>query len=276
LAVDENGGVWTVLFDYDKIFYPTICNLIRWENGEAVESIPVADTGSMQFERLFILPDGRFIFTYYNEGGALAIAEQTETGEFTISYPVFYYTNLFPDPDGILHLYGIFEESKFIIHISGTGTTGFRFRIVGIAPGKGITSQSPMGIDSSGNFYFSALLDNNYFYLFESNGVWSTYEKWLERECDDFCQSIAAGVDADNRPYTVVSRCERNKIDVSCFLRREPDGVRAEYINGIDVQNRPIFVDQTSSSGNTIAAVAVLWATDDTQPLWLYVRREKN
>jgi len=124
-AIDEDGHFWTTLWDSDHDVYPTSCNLARWEADEIVEIVPVMETGLVDFDKLFVMFDGRFAFTYIDGGYQDSIVMQTVEGDFVKGESPAQF--MVPGPDGDFHRPGLFPRG-FLIDRYGNPTDGFTSR----------------------------------------------------------------------------------------------------------------------------------------------------
>jgi hypothetical protein len=276
LAIDNNGGVWTIFWDCYHTYYPIDINLTRWEDGQVAEVIPAIDGGILDFSKLFILNDGRFTFVYANEGGALAVAEQTASGEFARTFPPFFWAEMSPSSNGELNSFRIMDN-KMIFRMHGSGSSGFHSGFAGIAPAgfNGNFGAPHIGVDSEDNFIYSTFLDDYALYLARFNGTSTTFEKWTNEPGEKFCPHYGDGVDHQDRPYVLLTKCDYNHRYVNCVLRKEADGIRTEHLGRILDEEGAVFYDQTSSMEGQTAAIALM-GKEDGYSLRLFVRQRMS
>jgi len=264
LAIDEDGGVWTTAWDPQHLFFDVTLNVVRWVDGEIVESKPVVDSGLTSFVDLFILPDGRFVITY--NYGNFHVLEEREDGTFAEkSFATEY--DFAVGPDGQLHYLSSGYESFWYVH--GSPIQGFSFSTHGSLPAPQMY-QSPVGVTSDGMVTYSPFMEDRRLYLVQYDGVELNVQPWTPTPLPRWISGgHAAGIDFRDHPFAMISTMDHEP-SILCYLSWRENGIQAEIIDTPHFCWRSLFQDQSSSlNGQNAALVAQI---DDGNHLWIYRR----
>jgi len=128
------------------------------------------------------------------------------------------------------------------------------------------------------NLYFSTAREEYVFYLAKYDGRTTFFQPWTDLPTHEFQSSCMTGVDDDERPYVLVISDLAGKWSDYCFLRREKEGVRSEFVAHYGDQAGNYYNDQVALSAGAVGAVADLLGhknNDDTlyHFLRLFVRQ---
>jgi hypothetical protein len=234
---------------------------VRWEEGEIAEVVPVADIGISQFYKLYTLADGRFLL-YFAYGVAQAIY-QTDAG-FVMTYPNFDAESYVPDANGVMHFIGCLGLRN-LLHDFGSDTQPFRVEWLGRSPEDFNPSMEPPWTAVDANFalhYIGFLNDYRIWHVYE-DGTAVRSEVWSPSLKDRACPWYLGGLDEMDRPFISFGTCSGER-PVTCFVRRETAGVRAEIIENADLYGGTgVFDDQAISSSGRIALSTVFLESDD-------------
>ena len=261
LVADSDGGVWTVLFaPYDNEVFPTKTNIVRWEEGQIAEVIPVFDDVSYWFNKLFIHQDGRFAFTHLDGSFTDSLVEQTSEGDFiSISNGVPGILKLVPDSEGVWH--NLFSKTPFpiLFESAGTAQSGFQIKPIGFTPytpsgfGSAGVAIDPDGVIYSTEEYDEPLLD--YYYLIKYDGTVTTFTKWTETDRYLFGSWPIMGMNNMSQPYFIVAYDLPDELPENrlCMLTHTDNGTSGELISPIDAS----FVshDVACSDSNELALI---------------------
>jgi hypothetical protein len=262
LVTDSNGEIWSVLFAPSDAGFTKMCNIVRWEEGQIAEVIPVFNDIAYHFIKLFILQDDRFAFTYYNGAGAFSIVEQTSEGDFISMImngtPGSTYRR--PDSTGVwrdMFAFSIFDNLMLFENF-GTIQSGFQSLFLGFAP------ESPSGgvyglvIDHDDNIFSTQQFGGyfgDYYYLVKYNGSSVVYDKWMEEPGWDFDGNPIMGINALSQPYFIVvydlpDDLPENRL---CMLTHTDNGTSSSLIGSIEGTSYP--QDVAYSNSNEIALI---------------------
>ncbi|NLH47400.1 MAG: hypothetical protein GX444_02240 [Myxococcales bacterium] len=253
-ATDAEGRLWTVLWDPYNELFSTDCSLVRWQKNEIVEVIPVSDDWFVDFTHLFILPDGRFAFTFDDSGYQYSMIMETTDGQFVKAYPnLGTYT---PDSEGIFH-HPVIIDNGWLFEDYGNPLVGFQRKFVGRVPNhlSGISDKTggQAGINANGRVTFSTWFIDLHLWLISYQGHKIVSVRWPGLDVWDNWDFSAMDVDPLGRPYGAVSLFGDAPFS-NCFFRYEAEGVRTEYFSGGG--NNDVWVSQVAASET--GAVAVL------------------
>ena len=269
LAVDEDGGVWTTAWDPQHLFFDVTLNVVRWVDGEIVESKPVADSGLTGFGDLLILPDGRFVITY--SYGGFRILEERPDGTFAqklfggglLDYAV--------GPDNLLHQLSAGYEQFWYLH--GSPINGFSLTAHGTLPAQQMY-QSPIGVTSDGVVTYSPFMEDKRLYLVQYDGIDLSVQTWTPSPLIRWVAPFAAaGVDQHDRPYAVISTKDYEDA-IFCYLNWCEDGIRAEVIEQSSTWWWATFHDSSTSPNQQVAVLA--GQVEDGHHLTIYNRTNQN
>jgi len=258
LAIDSHGGVWTTFTDFNFAYSSKMFNLARWEDGILVEILPVLNNDLLGVNQLFVLPDDRFTFHYYST--YYTVVEQLSDGQWTGYYfEIFPHTELAPDPNGILRLAGMPGFGTLVWYVAGTASSGFTTGVAGWAPAElldDMSANSKAAIDSAGNAYFTAYLDDYRIWLGKYDGLTTEFTPWREETISsrDFQGCVGHGVDDQNRPFITLPSGNLRP-NGNCFIYKSDIGIHSEFMGSIGEMSSVIQYDQASGSNGRVATI---------------------
>ena len=274
LTVDLDGRPWTVGLDWNHVISPTALSLVRWEEGEIAEVVPVADVGISQFYKLYTLADGRFLL-YFAYGVAWAIY-QTDAG-FVMTYPDFDMETYVPDANGVMHVIA-WLNSRNLLHDFGSDTQPFRVEWLGRTPAAFNPDMGTPRTAVDANFalhYIGFLNDYRIWHLYQ-DGTAMRSEVWSPSLKDRACQQFIGGLDEMDRPFFSFGTCSGDP-PVTCFVCKEGESLRSEVIEAAELYGEvSIYDDFALAESGQIAFSAVFgeWdgAETTTRSLKVFVR----
>jgi hypothetical protein len=280
LITDGSGGVWSLLCAPADANFPRMLNLVRWEEGQIAEVLPVFDDIPMGFIELFILQDGRFAFTYFNGAGAFSVVEQTSEGDFIYRIPVSIVSSfMHPDTTGVWHAISTVNlgNNPILFDSFGTVLSGFQSRPIGLGP------ESPCGagsigtaIDSDNNIYATLLFGGgwgDYFYLVKYDGTSISHFQWSDLPDWDFGAWPIMGINSLSQPYFIVAYDLPDDLpeDRLCMLTHTDNGTSSVLI---DIIVGSIFSNDVAySNSNEIALIGDNHLVFGPSEMTLYYRQ---
>ncbi|MCZ7583285.1 MAG: hypothetical protein M5R36_08095 [Deltaproteobacteria bacterium] len=173
--MDGEGRVWTGYFDYDGVISPTTLSLVRWDDGEIAEVVPVGDTGITEFYKLFRFPDGRFGMTYHS--GSDWLVEQTPEGDFTACSAETLYRAAVGG-DGLMHTLWV-GPGRLVRHSYGSclSVSPFIDEIAGLAP-FAFVANSGTAVDSAGTVHSAPILEGERLWHAVYDGSQLVFSSW--------------------------------------------------------------------------------------------------
>ena len=227
----DNDGVWTIYVDPYNYRFAMDLSVVRWENGEIVEDIPVCDTGLLTSPHLYRHADGRFVLMYIDGGGQNTIMEQTEEGDFQRqTYEEYGSKNPVLGPDGLVH--AMSQPFPFVIYYEGSGLTPFEYSVIGYGlPFSGSYTSPYMGMTSDGVLVTSPILSDERIWLQRYDGVNLDFSLWTPEKPERKLNSYpCGGVDAHDRPVVAIATFD-SKPRVLCTMIHDESGIQAYVVD---------------------------------------------